>query len=236
MPCQGLVRQACTLVGGKATQDADLVHEPTAADVQRRRGDRADDIEAIVLTHGHEDHVGALPYLMREVDIPEVWATRLTLGLVKSKLDEHGLMRRRIASINDLPITEEARKYRWPLGRRPGGGDVLPREAPAGLQGSLSVTEAPGVRTEDRGGARFTVVVVALSSHGRETAPFSAGNRGGEESGLSEHRSERDHPAKALPWGTRRRATEEAKATEDRPSLVMVRSAVRLRQTNRKAS
>ena len=55
--------------------------------------ERRDEIRAVVLTHGHEDHVGALPYLMREVDIPEVWATRLTLGLVKSKLDEHGLMR-----------------------------------------------------------------------------------------------------------------------------------------------
>ena len=52
-----------------------------------------DDIRAVVLTHGHEDHVGALPYLLREVDVPEVWATRLTLGLVKSKLDEHGLLR-----------------------------------------------------------------------------------------------------------------------------------------------
>ena len=55
--------------------------------------DRADMIRAVVLTHGHEDHVGALPYLMREVEIPEIWATRLTLGLVKSKLDEHGLLR-----------------------------------------------------------------------------------------------------------------------------------------------
>src|SRR5438093_630972 len=55
--------------------------------------DRADSIRALILTHGHEDHVGALPYLMREVRIPEVWATRLTLGLVKSKLDEHGLLR-----------------------------------------------------------------------------------------------------------------------------------------------
>ena len=51
------------------------------------------EIRALVLTHGHEDHVGALPYLLREVDVPEVWATRLTLGLVKSKLDEHGLLR-----------------------------------------------------------------------------------------------------------------------------------------------
>jgi ribonuclease J len=52
-----------------------------------------DRIRAVVLTHGHEDHVGGLPYLLREVGAPEVWGTRLTLGLVKSKLDEHGLIR-----------------------------------------------------------------------------------------------------------------------------------------------
>jgi ribonuclease J len=51
------------------------------------------EVRAVVLTHAHEDHVGALPYLMREVRVREVWATRLTLGLVKSKLDEHGLLR-----------------------------------------------------------------------------------------------------------------------------------------------
>src|SRR5919205_3129747 len=54
---------------------------------------RARDVRAVILTHGHEDHVGALPYLLREISVPEVWATRLTLGLVKSKLDEHGLLR-----------------------------------------------------------------------------------------------------------------------------------------------
>jgi ribonuclease J len=52
-----------------------------------------DKLRGVVLTHGHEDHVGSLPYLMREVNIPLVVATRLTLGLVKSKLDEHGLLR-----------------------------------------------------------------------------------------------------------------------------------------------
>src|SRR3954465_1082171 len=50
-------------------------------------------VRAVVLTHAHEDHVGALPFLMREVRVNEIWATRLTLGLVKSKLDEHGLLR-----------------------------------------------------------------------------------------------------------------------------------------------
>jgi len=48
-------------------------------------------IRAVVLTHGHEDHVGGLPYLLREVDVDAVVATPLTLGLVKSKLDEHGV-------------------------------------------------------------------------------------------------------------------------------------------------
>jgi ribonuclease J len=55
--------------------------------------ERADQVRADILTHGHEDHVGGLPYFMREVAVPEIWATRLTLGLIKSKLDEHGLAR-----------------------------------------------------------------------------------------------------------------------------------------------
>lgn len=55
--------------------------------------ERRNDVRAVVLTHGHEDHVGALPYLLREVGAPQVYATRLTLGLVTSKLDEHGLLR-----------------------------------------------------------------------------------------------------------------------------------------------
>ena len=49
-------------------------------------------IRALLLTHAHEDHVGALPYVMRAVRIPEIWGTRLTLGLIQSKLDEHGLL------------------------------------------------------------------------------------------------------------------------------------------------
>jgi ribonuclease J len=59
--------------------------------------DRADDIEAIVLTHGHEDHVGALPYVLREVGIPPaIYGGPLTIGLVRSKLEEH--------KIRDAPL------------------------------------------------------------------------------------------------------------------------------------
>ncbi len=49
-------------------------------------------VKAIILSHGHEDHIGALPYLLKEVDAP-VYGTRLTLGLVEPKLEEHGLLR-----------------------------------------------------------------------------------------------------------------------------------------------
>ncbi|GAB3671298.1 ribonuclease J [Actinocorallia lasiicapitis] len=51
--------------------------------------DRLDDIEAVILTHGHEDHIGAVPYLLRERgDIPLV-GSRLTLALIEAKLSEH---------------------------------------------------------------------------------------------------------------------------------------------------
>lgn len=62
--------------------------------------EREDEIRAVILTHAHEDHVGALPYLLRELAVPEVWATRLTMGLVKSKLDEHGLLH--AAELNEI--------------------------------------------------------------------------------------------------------------------------------------
>ncbi|MHB9131880.1 MAG: ribonuclease J [Armatimonadota bacterium] len=50
--------------------------------------EHADDVLGIVLTHGHEDHVGALPWVLNELNVP-VWGTKLTLGLVRNKLSEH---------------------------------------------------------------------------------------------------------------------------------------------------
>lgn len=47
-------------------------------------------VMGIVITHGHEDHIGALPHVLRQLPVP-IWATRLTLGMIRRKLHEHGL-------------------------------------------------------------------------------------------------------------------------------------------------
>jgi len=55
--------------------------------------DKRDRVKGIVITHGHEDHTGGLPYLLREIQAP-VFATRLTVGLVEVKLREYGMLGR----------------------------------------------------------------------------------------------------------------------------------------------
>jgi ribonuclease J len=70
--------------------------------------ERVDDIEAIVITHGHEDHLGALPWVLRELgqdSVPVVYGGQLTVAMARSKLDEHKL---REVNLDVLPIGQVA--------------------------------------------------------------------------------------------------------------------------------
>ncbi len=73
--------------------------------------ENADKVKGFVITHGHEDHIGALPYVLKELPAP-VYATRLTMGIIDRKLEEHGLngrIRQRVVKFGQMITLDDFR-------------------------------------------------------------------------------------------------------------------------------
>lgn len=65
-----------------------------------------DKVRGLIVTHGHEDHIGGIPYLLKKFDIP-IYSTRLTIGLIKGKLKEHGLLNKaKLHEINPSDVVK----------------------------------------------------------------------------------------------------------------------------------
>ncbi len=72
-------------------------------------------VKGICLTHGHEDHIGALPYVLKQLPLP-LYGTPLTLGMVREKLSEHGLVAS--TSFNPYPADSGTVQVRAAVGSR----------------------------------------------------------------------------------------------------------------------
>ena len=68
-----------------------------------------DKVKGFFITHGHEDHIGAIPYVLKEINVP-IYATKLTIGIIDRKLEEHGMLKtvkRKVVSLSYNSVEEQ---------------------------------------------------------------------------------------------------------------------------------
>ncbi len=73
--------------------------------------ENADKVKGFIITHGHEDHIGALPYVLKDILAP-IYATRLTMGIIDRKFEEHGLsghVRQRVVKFGQMITLDDFR-------------------------------------------------------------------------------------------------------------------------------
>jgi len=128
--------------------------------------ERLDDLLGIVLTHGHEDHIGALPYLAGDLGVP-LWATPFTAGLIRGKLEEEGIEDRvRLNVVKDeepFQIGPFSLRY-VPLAHSIPEGNAVLIETPYGKifhTGDWKLDDAPAL-----GGASTAAELTAIGDQG----------------------------------------------------------------------
>lgn len=145
--------------------------------------ERRDALEALILTHGHEDHIGAVPFLLRAVGQVPIYGRRFTLALLRSKLDEHKLLAD--AELNEVRLGQPVRigpfRSEWiPLTHSTPDCAAVALETPAGTivhTGDFGIEYAPvgGVRSDlpalARLGDRGVRLLLADSTNAEEGPP-----------------------------------------------------------------
>jgi ribonuclease J len=103
--------------------------------------ERRADVLGIIVTHGHEDHYGALPFVLRQLNVP-VYGSRLTMAFAKSKLDEHGILK-------EVEVNEVSERSRLTLGPFDASFVAVSHSVPDALSVVLTTALGPVVVTGD---------------------------------------------------------------------------------------
>jgi len=151
--------------------------------------DNADKLRGVVLTHGHEDHVGGLPYLLREVSVP-LYGSRFTLGLARNRIEEAGLLGRTsfnaVADGESVTIGQMRIEF-IPITHSVPSGNAIALHTPQGIvlhSGDFKIDSTPV------DGRRSDLARIGHLSHAEGIRLLLADSTNADEPGFSQSESE----------------------------------------------